>query len=562
MEFLHVRSNRSVSKWAGIVSLVLLVAACGRSDPNASVSNGDAVVDTADIINLDQGWSKETQDRTWFSSFGSRLMPYSWFLNLEQAQTTDLFRSNTNLEALGFLAQGQSKNNPDSLPVGFSRDSDKQGNQWVGLTCAACHTGEVHYQGVKIRIDGGQSLLNFTAFEAGVIDALSATHANEEKFSRFAQRVLGDNYTPSATADLQLAVRKRTQELRLRHKMNATEVPYGYGRLDAFGQIFNAASVEFIGEPENRRVPDAPVSFPVLWSAAHLDVVQWNGSAPNFGPGPVVQNATTALAVYGQIKVVPGAGMRGYESSIDFDNLARIQENVYQLKSPQWPEHVFGAVDQISATRGEVLYQQQCNSCHQISDRNDSKRKLKASLTPLDEIGTDPTAALNFMNATSNSGFLQGDKVAVLGGDVMGEKTSTINLVAHAAIGATLRHPLKAIHAAVVDYHSVYKAQIDQHPNYYKARPLDGIWSAAPYLHNGSVPTLHDLLLPADQRPKSFYVGGRELDVDKIGIETERTEHSTLFDTSRVGNSNAGHEYGTQLSSTQRGDLLEYLKTL
>ncbi len=88
----------------------------------------------------------------------------------------------------------------------------------------------------------------------------------------------------------------------------------------------------------------------------------------------------------------------------------------------------------------------------------------------------------------------------------------------------------------------------------YKARPLNGIWATAPYLHNGSVPTLYDLLLPASPtpndpkemtyRPKTFYVGSREFDPKKVGFRTDTNGGSGFFfDTTLPSNSNAGHEY-------------------
>ena len=97
----------------------------------------------------------------------------------------------------------------------------------------------------------------------------------------------------------------------------------------------------------------------------------------------------------------------------------------------------------------------------------------------------------------------------------------------------------------------------------YKGRSLNGIWATAPYLHNGSVPTLYDLLLPADQRPKKFMVGSRKLDPDKVGFEHDLDKYNGfLFDTSLPTNSNAGHEYGTGLTDPERKDLVAYLKTL
>ncbi|MEL7451234.1 MAG: di-heme-cytochrome C peroxidase, partial [Pseudomonadota bacterium] len=177
----HTLSGNTYGAVALLVATSLSNSGC-NTDVAASIQTGDPVEGAWDVVNLEQGWSAEVQDQAWFRSFGSRLMPHAWFLALEQADNTTAFRDNAHLAALGFLPQSPSRNNPDGLPVGFSRDHDENGDKWVGLTCAACHTGEVHYRGTKIRIDGGQALLDFTAFENGVIDALSATAANPEKF--------------------------------------------------------------------------------------------------------------------------------------------------------------------------------------------------------------------------------------------------------------------------------------------------------------------------------------------------------------------------------------------
>jgi hypothetical protein len=102
-------------------------------------------------------------------------------------------------------------------------------------------------------------------------------------------------------------------------------------------------------------------------------------------------------------------------------------------------------------------------------------------------------------------------------------------------------------------------------PAQYLARPLKGIWATAPYLHNGSVPTLYDLLHP-DTRPAKFAVGNREFDPVKIGYRSDVSSTGPnvwIFDTSQPGNSNIGHSgdaFGTSLPEDQKAALLEYLK--
>jgi hypothetical protein len=102
----------------------------------------------------------------------------------------------------------------------------------------------------------------------------------------------------------------------------------------------------------------------------------------------------------------------------------------------------------------------------------------------------------------------------------------------------------------------------------YANLPLDGLWLRAPYLHNGSVPTLRHLLEPADKRPLRFYRGNDLLDARNVGFvwdqDTAGDRRFFVFDTTVPGNSNKGHEgeaYGTTLSDADKEALVEYLKT-
>jgi hypothetical protein len=109
----------------------------------------------------------------------------------------------------------------------------------------------------------------------------------------------------------------------------------------------------------------------------------------------------------------------------------------------------------------------------------------------------------------------------------------------------------------------------------YKARPLAGVWATAPYLHNGSVPTLYEMLIPASQRTKKFFISRMYFDPVRVGLAGQPlSAHGFWFDTSIMGNQNIGHEFragysgrpengviGPELTENERWDIIEYLKT-
>jgi hypothetical protein len=87
----------------------------------------------------------------------------------------------------------------------------------------------------------------------------------------------------------------------------------------------------------------------------------------------------------------------------------------------------------------------------------------------------------------------------------------------------------------------------------YKPRPLAGIWASPPFLHNGSVPTIYDLLSPVADRPKTFRVGSREFDTVKLGLAVVDAPY-WVFDTEHDGNHNTGHEFSARYKEWKPGD--------
>lgn len=542
--------------------LLLVLSGCSRPR-EAPIQEGAGVPDTAGrVINLAQGWSEDQQQWFWFTSQGSRLIPYEWFLALEQAGSTELFRSDEHMDALRYLVQEPGPANPDGLPVGFAKDTDsKTGQAWMGLTCAACHSNQIDYQGTGMRIDGAPTLADGFRFFDELAAAMKATEADGEKFDRFARKVLGQGYDQGAAAQLRQELRAAAEVLGKRQDMDRPDHPYGYARLDAFGAIFNQVLGADLGVQANYRPSNAPVSYPFLWDTPQSDLVQWNGSAPNAGVGPLARNVGEVLGVYGTVAVEPGNGLGGYPSSIKVAHLGELEKTLDDLWSPLWPEEVLPAIDKATASHGATIFRQQCASCHALIDRTDPKRRVTAVMTPVDELGTDPTMADNFVNRTGKTGPLEGYKVKVLFGETFGEEATGFEILENVAIGTILAHKLEDVEAAVEEYITVKKAATFD-PRSYKARSLNGIWATAPYLHNGSVPNLWQLLQPEEQRVERFYVGSREFDPVNVGFDTAPYEGGFQFDATLPGNSNAGHTFGTQLSDPDKWALIEYLKSL
>jgi len=116
-----------------------------------------------------------------------------------------------------------------------------------------------------------------------------------------------------------------------------------------------------------------------------------------------------------------------------------------------------------------------------------------------------------------------------------------------------------------------FRQNIIRAPLAYRARNMDGIWATAPFLHNNSVPNLYQLLLPADQRDKRFYVGNLQYDPKVLGFDTAKSADAFELRTEITGNSNAGHEFrdglrgkgiiGPLLTDDERRAIIEYLKT-
>lgn len=259
--------------------------------------------------------------------------------------------------------------------------------------------------------------------------------------------------------------------------------------------------------------PYSFAKYPAVWVYAKRSTFGYDGS--------IVGDRAMALSAVEFNKRMPGK--RIVRRRQMWDNVFAY---ITTLEPPRYP----GAVDSVAAERGRELFQANCARCHGSYGRGDEPDRYVEKVVPLGVVKTDP---------------------------------DRLNSVTPALVAARRKGPL-ARHVWLEPTRG------------YVAPPLDGIWCRGPYLHNGSVPTLEDLLSPAEQRPVTFYVGsGTDYDLERVGLayEEERLEgggragrraspRQFLFDTRQAGNHKQGHEFGLTLTLEERRLLLQYLKQL
>lgn len=607
---------RHAARVVALTAAILLPAQAGSraADRGPTDGPGDGPSDRPDGTPhfLEQSWTP--QERAWFyrASQGSQIMPYAWFMSLERPDDDTLFVAD-GLARFGYLPNpydGTRGSDRSGLPIGFVKDVDDRG-EWIGMTCAACHVNRVDLRGRSILIDGGPADADMFAFIEELGRALARTRDDPARFERFARRVIPAELSAPGTGPsepdrrrLRASLTRLAEDFSRYVASSRTAVPWGPARLDAFGMIFNRATGIDLRDPHNIAPPDAPVSYPFLWDTSWHDRVQWNGSAANgLAVERLGRNVGEVLGVFARTDIrEPTLPPLWFETSADRVNLLRIENQLGALTAPAWPDRIAPRTEAQArdAAAGKVHYDRYCLSCHAIAPTG-ANRTLTVTLTPLAEIGTDPKMATNAVSRRARTGILEGIRMPFLATTPpLAAETSSLELVATLVAGAILapldRGPdpagfgadqtvildrllkrgtaaLEARNAMLDDVSTAggkglvaafVGARRDRDLMVYKARPLNGIWATGPYLHNGSVPNLYELLLPSGRRSRTFRVGSRELDEDRIGFRSDVGPF--LFDTALPGNANTGHEgpaYGTeQLDDAQRRQLLEYLRTL
>ena len=365
-------------------------------------------------------WSPEARQTYYYTPQGTQVkgLQYDWFTALELPFSSDKFARPDYLARFGFLTDPQqqaSASNPGNLPVGFSRHGDPETSvHYLDISCAACHTGELRYQGQAVRIDGGAALhslastvptLRGGSFGQALGMSMAFTYYNPIKFKRFAKTILGAQY-PKGRDELHSDFKKVLDRM-LGQAWNDSHrglypTEEGFGRTDAFGRIANSVFGDVL-DASNYHVANAPVSYPHLWDIWKFDWVQWNASAMQ----PMARNIGEALGVGAPLQLLEKNGQaigesERYASGVRLRDLDTLERTLRQLQPPRWPQQVLGKVDLPLASQGRALFSENCAYCHaanvtpaadRLAPSRDPEWHLK--VIPTREIGTDSTAADN-----------------------------------------------------------------------------------------------------------------------------------------------------------------------
>lgn len=417
------------------------------------------------------------------------------------------------LPGKGYASLGLLFEDGKDLPVGMSKRR-YQGVERTFLNCAVCHTSTVRdTPDAKPRLYLGMpaNTFNIMAFQRFFFACAQDAQFSQEFIVPEVARLKKASGKKLSLMDRYLVypvavwlMRERLLMLAGRFEWANTQHEWGPGRVDTF----NAAKVLF--NFPMRKLPkkelNGPADFPSIWNQGPRQGMQlhWDGN------NTLVEERNKSAA-FGTGTTPP---------TLDRKAIGRIEKWLLTFDAPKYPY----PIDTAKAHRGARLYKQICAACHGAGPR-DFSGEFVGKVTPWKDIGTDRRRL----------------------------DTYTYDLA--------------------VNQSTLYAGYDWRFQNFrktfgYANAPLDGAWLRAPYLHNGSVPNLYELLEPSARRTKTFYRGYDVYDPEHVGFKVdlaaENRKRYFKFEVSVAGNSNVGHEgerYGTELSVADKDALLEHLKT-
>ena len=556
------------------------VAACSRRDEPAKPAAAVAA-DSGTLADYHNGLADADRETFYHLSEGSEMIPLALIQALERTRTAQdppgdgLVPFMDNLARYGFIPDAKSGKNPAGLPIGMTVErSPLTSRVMIGFNCTACHVGELWHDGHRVRVDGGPNLVRLnnllldtkTELDATLVDLAGrrerffvslARHRRENDALFPSTRTLGERVKDLAS-DVDLA-KGFVDYLKAIPTLKAeTATENGYGRADAFGV---ARNLLFGKDERNLRPQNAPASFPHMWGIETTAWLQWGAN----------MNSVMERNIGQSLGVGAVFSPESFAATSRLDHLNTLEHMVYKLTPPAWPADVFGAIDDAKATRGREVYERQCANCHDKPFAITPSGLVVYQLFTLKEIGVSPLVAENFdapVIVDGKSVHFAEAAFTVL--ENLKKRYYTANQISETTQAEwenRARRPppqWKPVMRSTL-------ADADKYPDsrggrVSPAKPLAGIWATAPYLNNGSVANMWDLLTPPNARPPRFTLGSREYDVEKLGYRTTPDPKSPAppweFDTSHTGNANGGHVYGTTLPDEDKRALIEFLKQL
>lgn len=645
-------------------------------NPNPADPNNDLMIPAY------QGWCDEDRQTYYRTPQGTDFfgLQYEWMTALEKPVGKEPLMTREYMQQLGYVYDPAKKpniNNPEDLPVGLTWHYNDEGDKILDITCSACHSGQLTYQGIGLVVDGspgGHAIpsLDPTQLMANSIVALTTTYINPFKFNRFAKKVLKDVPKAEYRANKKRLRRQTWSSIKqalkyARYNLFLYPTVEGYGRTDGLGRIANTVYGDYM-TPENYKIADAPVNYPHVWDIWAFDWVQWMGSVRQ----AMARNVNEAIGTRARANFVHAEGL--YDNSVLMPEVHCIETTLQHLEPPKWPTDLFGEIDQKLSQEGEKIFSDTCAKCHgpfprmavdgkidykatnkhhacttchgpmmvgadgELLDLTNQKDHPTVQLSaetwlgdspefatdtswhdqskrsgywemvhiPLRHIGTDPTSALNMINYkydlsvlvenvkkkraegsilrlpdpqaipdVTQAGFAQG--LQYIGGELRYKQYREWGLMGPSGYPPA---PTEDKRKAVANWDGFGEVDDPVPWRAYRPRPLEGVWSTAPFLHNGAVPSIYQMLLPVEERDAIFYVGRKEFDPNTLGLKVGKHKGAFKFDTSIKGNSNLGHEfndglcgdgvigyeikqrpgYCRQFTERERLAILEYLK--
>ena len=498
-------------------------------------------------------------ERGWKLQFGFGVPYWLWIVMPEVfPQYLPDGKPGAGYSALGMVYE-EGKDPRFDLPVGMSMRR-VMGVDRVYFTCSVCHTGSVRPAPDAPRevvLGMPANTLNF----GGVGEFLRQT-AHDHRFRsgymmpaierladlRDATVASPGRYRPTRLSQVDQAVFKlsgvsamRDQLLSLMGQLRILDFTgWGPGRVDTFNP-----PKALLGFPMDRTLPHERVGvsdFPSVWHqrARKGMWLHWDGN-----------NCSVD-----ERNLSAGFGTGATPATIDTRNVTRIADWLWTAAPPAFPKD---RIDAVLAAQGAPIYRQYCHRCHGTPTPpfRDAEATALGQVTPIDEIGTDRARLDSY---TPELARAQNLLYAGSPADANDECRAYFDDICKPAGDDAAYRALRA---------KCYPARFKyfRKTQGYSNQPLDGLWLRAPYLHNGSVPSVAALLEPSERRPTSFFTGYDVYDFANLGFVTsgpDAERRGWRYDTSRPGNGNKGHEgaaYGTTLPPALRRALLEYLKT-